>query len=307
VTASLEPGRVEVIATGLVHLDRRGRQKKDNRLRYDGAVFIAGQRLTVAHKDVRPLAKKQQLQVLADLPAANFWADDRLLRVEPGPMKAMADGPSAVALKIVAGCGFDPGGAAYRLHNALTEHTQHGTAFVRYLTRNNNPYGWPAQINAGDDLARVRAFLLEADVVHCHIDALLTQNAGLSKRPRKGQVAIRHYHGTQFDRAGVMRPDAEQVPVVNAMQDDVAGYVLVGARLTLCALRPGRIQWLPIPVPMQRYSAMRPVQGYRTPTVDRPFRVAHSPTRAAIKGTQELKSAIKNLQRKGVPIELQLI
>jgi hypothetical protein len=232
VTASLQPGRVEVIATGLVYLDRKGRQKKDNRLRYDGATFIAGQRLTVSRSDVAPLARKQQLQVVADLPAVNFWADDRLLRVEPGPMQAMANGPCAGALKIVAGCGFDPGGAAYRFHNALTEHTPHGTAFIRYLTRHNNPYSWPTQINAGDNISRARALILEADVVHCHIDSVLTQNAGLSARPRNGQIVVRHYHGTQFDGAGNQRPVVDQVPVRSAAADDLVGYVLVGARLT---------------------------------------------------------------------------
>jgi hypothetical protein len=297
-------GPVEVIATGLVVRDHQGRATKDNRLQWDGAVFLAGQRLRMPERDARRESKRDRVQIVADIPEANFWAPDRLLRVEPGEMKAMADGPSSGALRIVAGCGFDPGGAAYRFHNALTEHTPHGTAFIRFLTRRNNPNNTPTQINATlkPGKAKARAHLLDADVVHCHIDPLLTQNAGLAKRPRPNQILVRHYHGTQFNGAGHQRPDADQVPVLSIPHDDTHGYVLVGARLQICALRPGRIQWLPIPMPVQRYSAM--AAGRQRGPV---FRVAHSPTRALIKGTKEFRKAIANLQKRGVPIEAVMI
>jgi glycosyltransferase involved in cell wall biosynthesis len=299
----MESGRVDVIATGLVELDRTGRAKRDNRLRYDGAVFLAGQRLQIPVADARREAKAQRVQIISELPAVDFWAADRALYVEPGDWKPMADSQSGSALKIVAGTGYDPGNAAYRFHNALTECTPHGTAFVRYMRPKNNPYDCPVHVDAGKDMARVRALILEADVVHCHIDPVLTQNAGLPRRPRAGQIVIRHYHGTQFAGAH-QRADADQWPMLSATQDDAVGYVLVGARLQVCALRPGRIQWLPITVPCSRYAAMA---KDRSPREGRPFRVAHSPTLSRIKGTAEFRKAIARLRKRGIAIEAVMI
>lgn len=295
-----QPGPVEVIATGLVELHRDGRAKRDNRLRYDGAVFIAGQRLPMPLRDARREAKAGRAQIVSELPVVDFFGSDRLLRVEPGASRPFANVASADSLNIVSGCGFDPGAAAYRFHNALTECTPHGTAFIRYLTRSNDPLKLPTQVDGNKDPARARAFILAADVVHCHIDPILTQNAGLPKRPRTGQIIVRHYHGTQF--AGKHpRPDADQVPMICADFDDREGYILVGARLQVCALRPGRIQWLPIPVPFDRYAAM--ANGRQRDVL----RVAHSPTLSRIKGTSEFRAAIKRLRKRGVPIEAVMI
>jgi hypothetical protein len=225
---------------------------------------------------------------------------------EPGDAQVRASAPSSGALKIVQGTGYDPGNAAYRFHTALNECTPHASAFVRYLTRNNNPFRCPTQYNATVDPAMTRALLLDADVVHCHIDWILPQNVGLSHRPRPGQLLVKHYHGTQFSGAKPVAA-SRQVPMQHAEDDDAYAAVLVGARLTICALRPGRIQWLPITVPVARYAAMVPVTARDRPWPRRPFRVAHSPTKASIKGTREFVNAIKRLQAKGLSIEAVMI
>jgi hypothetical protein len=83
------------------------------------------------------------------------------------------------------------------------------------------------------------------------------------------------------------------------------GFVLVGARLTLCALRPGRMHWLPITVPVDRYAAMVAQPERDWPR--RRFRVAHSPTRRRLKGTDEFLAACERLTARGVPIQPVLI
>lgn len=299
----VESDRVDVMAVGLVEMDRRGRPVKDNRLRFDGMVYQPGQRLAMSAREARPFVRKQQAQVLADLPAVSWWdAPGRILQREPGVAVPMATRDTG-ALRIAQGTGYDPGNAAYRFHSALNEWTPHASAFIRFLHRQNNPFDCPTQYDATRDRATARALLLEADVVHCHIDQRLTQNLGLPRRPRAGQTIVRHYHGTQFDGRGEQLRDEDQVPRQCATGDDIDGYVLVGARLTLCALRPGRIQWLPITVPVDRYAAM----ATRAPREGRAFRIAHSPTRALLKGTVAFKAACRALTRRGIPVEPVLI
>lgn len=305
--ATVQSGRVAVIATGLVERDRRtGCGLRDNRLRYDGLLFMPGQRTSVEARHARGLTRRKQIQVLADLPSFEWWgAAGRILQCEPGTAHVQATERSSGALRIVQGTGYDPGNAAYRFHTAVNECSPHASAFVRYLTTNNNPFACPTQIDATRDMATVRALLLSADVVHCHVDQALTQNAGLPRRPRAGQVIVRHYHGTRFNAIGTQVRDEDQYPMVAATQDDLDGYVLVGARLTVCALRPGRIQWLPITVPVDRYAAMVPA-GER-PWPRRPFRIAHSPTKTLIKGTDALLQVCKRLTKRGIPVEPLLI
>jgi hypothetical protein len=302
-TASCESAAVDVIAVGLVEQDKFGRPVKDNRLRFDGMVYQPGQRLSVPAREARALTRKHQAQVIADLPAVAWWdAPGRILTREPGEAEPFAASDTG-GLRIVQGTGYDPGNAAYRFHTAVNETTPHASAFVRFLNRHNNPFDCPTQYDAAKDPATARALLLSADVVHCHIDQRLTQNLGLPRRPRAGQVIVRHYHGTQFDGAGWPLPDEMQAPMLCAMGDDMDGYVLVGARLTLCALRPGRIHWLPITVPVARYAAM----ANRAPRAGRPFRIAHSPTVTAIKGTSDFLAACASLTKRGVPVEPVLI
>lgn len=291
---------LEVIATGMIEMDGT-----DNTTRYRGAVLMPGQRFYIDPVDAPALAQKNQIQIVEALPPVAWWdAPGRLLLTEPGEAHVFANGPTPGALKIVQGTGYDPGNAAFRFHTAVNEHSPHCSAFVRYVTRANNPFKCPTQYNATTDPSTARAIILDADVVHCHIDWILTVNVGLGIRPRPGQIVVKHYHGTQFNGAKPVVAH-QQVPMRNAEYDDAVAAVLVGARLQVCALRPGRIQWLPITVPVDRYAAMVPTE--EKPWPRRPFRIAHSPTKAAIKGTREFCSVIKRLQAKGLAIEAVMI
>jgi hypothetical protein len=226
----------------------------------------------------------------------DFWgADGRILAAEPCEARPHSDIQTDGALRIVQGCGYDPGNAAYRFHTAVNETTKHASAFVRF--GHTNPFCDIRQIDGDTRKQDARGAVYTADVIHAHVDYLLQARTGFKWRARPEQLSIRHYHGTRWQQ-----PIEKQWPRLNMLEDDLANVVLVGARLTLCEVRPSRMQWLPIAVPVKRYRAMVPKE--RRPG---PFRIAHSPTRADYKGTKELVAAVETLRRKGLKIELVMI
>jgi hypothetical protein len=226
----------------------------------------------------------------------DFWgAEGRILAAEPCEARSHSLEQSDGALRIVQGCGYDPGNAAYRFHTAVNETTKHASAFVRF--GHTNPFCDIRQIDGDTRKQDARGAVYTADVIHAHVDYLLQAKTGFKWRARPEQLSIRHYHGTRWQQ-----PIEKQWPRLNMLEDDIANVVLLGARLTLCEVRPSRMQWLPIAVPVKRYRAMVPKE--RRPG---PFRIAHSPTRADYKGTKELVAAVDTLRRKGLAIELVMI
>ena len=224
----------------------------------------------------------------------DFWgAPGRILAAEPCEARPHADQHTDGALRIAQGCGYDPGNAAYRFHTAVNECTKHASAFVRF--GHTNPFCDLRQIDGDSRMVDAKAAVYTADVIHSHVDYLLQARTNFKWRARPDQLVIRHYHGT---RPGA----ATQWPVLNMLEDDLANVVLVGARLTLCDVRPSRMEWLPIAVPVKRYRAMVP--KVRRPG---PFRIAHSPTRADYKGTADLVAAVETLRKKGLAVELVMI
>jgi hypothetical protein len=237
--------------------------------------------------------------------ALDWWnAAGRILAAEPvDDVHPLADGPSEGALRIVAGVGYDPGSAAFRLHSAVNETTKHASAFVRW--GNSNPHCDVRQYDGTADAAIVRDAMLQADVIHCHVQPFLINNTGI--RPRPEQLVIRHYHGSS-------QTGSHLEPIFDRAQ----GFLLLGARLSLVAEAKGEgldMDWCPIPVPVQRYRALRdaeraahdwrPLEGVAT--VQRPLRIAHSPTNERIKGSSILRDVVRSLQKKGVPVEVAWI
>lgn len=262
--------------------------------------------------------REEELQYLRAHPW-DFWgADGRILAAEPCEVKPLYDSRTEGALSVVMGCGYDPGNAAYRMHTAVNECTKHGCAFVRF--GHTNPFSDLRQIDGGEGREPVsfdaKSAVYHADVIHSHVDYLLQARTGFKWRARPEQMVIRHYHGTRWG-AG------QQWPLANMLEDDLANVLLVGARLTLCALRPSRMQWLPIAVPVKRYAALRKdvlaAQGSHPTTAlggaggsvtasrQRGFRIAHSPTRKDYKGTADLVAAVETLRKKGLSIDLVMI
>lgn len=265
------------------------------KVKVGGITYLAGQRLTGAEADlVQALRQGDAWRVRPS--GVDWWtAPGRVLAVEPCSAQPFATAPTEGALRIAMGSGYDPGNAVYRFHSAVNEHTRHASAFLAWRVPGGNPFRCPEQYDGQvAHRAIAPALVYEADVLHHHVDYYLG-SAGLGAKPRPGQLLILHYHGSRPPGGG------EQWAIQNADRDDALGAVLCGARLTLCALRPGRIHWLPIAVPVARYAAMVPVRPANV------FRIAHSATRDDYKGTRELVAAVDTLRAKGLPIELVLI
>jgi hypothetical protein len=223
----------------------------------------------------------------------DFWnAPGRILAAEPCEARPHSLTQTDGSLRIAQGCGYDPGNAAYRFHTAVNECTKHASSFTRF--GHSNPFCDIRQIDGETQPHEARSAVYHADVIHSHVDYLMQHRTGYKWRARPDQLVIRHYHGT--------RPKGTQWPTLNMLEDDLANVVLVGARLTLVAVRPSRMQWLPIAVPTRRYRAMVPKE--RRPG---PFRIAHSPTRADYKGSADLVAAVDTLKRKGLKIDLIMI
>jgi hypothetical protein len=227
----------------------------------------------------------------------------RILAAEPCGAVPLVTEPRAASLKIVAGCGYDPGAAAFRLHTALNETTQHASVFVRW--GDSNPHCSLRQYDGILDASLVRQAVEQADVLHHHVAPFLVNNTGM--RPQRGQLVIRHYHGS--------KPNGSHLEPVF---DQAEQYLLLGARLSLVAEARDfglAMEWSPIPVPVARYRALRdavraeagwvPLDG--AATAKRPLRIAHSPTNERYKGTDVLRKVVHGLRAKGVPVEVDYI
>jgi hypothetical protein len=236
----------------------------------------------------------------------DWWGmEGRVLGVEADTMPApRCLSETAGALKIVSGCSYDPGSAAFRFHSAVNEHTKHAMAFVRW--GDTNPHCSLRQYDAQADAYAVRDAVMTADVIHNHVAYYLLNNTGL--QPRPDQLIARHYHGSVQGGRTNLEP----------IFDTSKQAIVFGARLQLC--EEGRqfdlpMRWSPIPMPVARYRQLRdrvrlshnwePLEGEATPA--RPFRVSHTPTNTRLKGSDAFRAAVLRLQQRGVPIEMDLI
>jgi hypothetical protein len=238
----------------------------------------------------------------------SWWQEpDRVLGVPEellGDEQPMYSEQTAGALKIISGCGYDPGSAAFRLHSAINEETKHAMAFVRW--GDNNPHCSLRQLDAQKDSWALRDAVEQADVLHNHVAYWLLNNTGLAQQSH--QLLIRHYHGSRRNGLTNLEP----------MFDKAKNALLLGARLQLVAEAASfglSMEWSPIPMPVRRYEALRdrvrqqedwvPLEGVATEA--RPFVVAHTPTNMAIKGTDVFRRVMSSLRARGVPVVMRLI
>ncbi len=196
---------------------------------YDGIKYLPGQTYGMATAAVeRNIARG--LVFVPDTTPVDWWdAPGRILAAEPCTARPKRQTPTAESYRILQGCAYDPGCAAYRFHTALNEHSVHASAFVRW--EDKNPHCSLRQYDGYRDLHAVRQLAHEADVLHCHVDFLLLGETRI--QPRGNQLVIRHYHGS--------RPDGQSW--VDPELDAVNRAVQVGARLTHLAEAPG-MSWL---------------------------------------------------------------
>lgn len=255
---------------------------------YQEIKYFPGQTYAMATEAVARNVERGLIFV-PNIEPTDWWGKPgRILQAEPGAAKVLRRKATPGALRILAGVAYDPGCAAYRFHSAINETTRHASAFVRWEDR--NPHCSLRQYDGYRDVLTVRQLMLEADVVHCHVDYLPVGETRI--QPRGDQVLVRHYHGS--------RPDNRSW--VEQRLDDENGAIQVGARLSHLAQSP-RMHWLPIPMPVRRYRAMVTARW----TGEGVLRIAHSPTRRSYKGTHDFWHTCEDLQARGLPIEPVLI
>lgn len=216
---------------------------------------------------------------------ALWQAAGRVLTPDGVPTQYAAAVPGPGAVRVLQVTHYDPGCAVYRYHSAANTVPGVVSALVRW--GHSNPACDLRQFDGVTQADAVRVLMATADVVHCHMDwsLLLDELGGL---PAGMRAAITYHGSIEAVRPTITYPEA----------DARMGATVFGARPYH---RRFDAHWLPIPMPVADYAALAKV-----PTGG-PFRVAHSPTRREIKGTDAFLEAVAGLQAEGVPIEPVLI
>lgn len=276
--------------------------------KYQGVLYFPGQQYDITDPaDVAALIAREAIHVPAAAPVRWWDAPGRVLSPFETADRVRCERETLGALKIVAGVGYDPGCAGYRLHTALNVHSKHASAFVRF--GDSNPYCSLRQYDGASHALTVRDLLTTADVVHCHVSYLLVNNVGMPPRP--DQVLVMHYHGSRPDGAALCDEKIPKTDMRLIEWDRLRGAHVVGARLSLVEeIRavcerlslPIVPEWMPITVDVDGYRALQPIE--RRPG---PFRIAHSPTERSFKGTSEFRRVVARLQAKGLAVEAVLI
>lgn len=177
----------------------------------------------------------------------------------------------------------DDGLAPSRLHAAINRTTPHASLF---WSAQPHPYGAEQQYQLPRDRQAAAHAMRDADVVHIHVnvpDGIVI--------PR-GKRVVLHHHGSPLRR----HPDA-----FAALAAAHSALVFV-SNLQLLTYAPGAI-FLPNVMPVARYRRLRAMHATSHDT----FRVAHSPSRPAIKGTEAFLACCARIAAKGYPIEPVLI
>jgi hypothetical protein len=237
--------------------------------------------------------------LMSERTAHLLWAREsgRILTPEGVPTTMRAARMGERPLRVLQMTHYDPGSAVYRYHSAANTIPGISSAFVRF--GHSNPHCDLRQWDGVTDLAAVRMLLWTADVVHCHMD-LRTLFHDLRSSLLPGQRLARTYHGSVL-------PEDKARKLVEHDVDQRNNAIVFGARPY--HLRPefGVPFWLPIPMPVADYVALADSPEARSWRARRTYRIAHSPTNRAIKGTDAFLSAIATLREEGLDVEAVLI
>lgn len=221
---------------------------------------------------------------------SSLWhnPEGRILSPPELPSKYKARPVADQMLRVLQLTQYDPGASVYRYHSALNASGVAVSAFVRW--GHSNPHCDLRQWDGDEERHAAEMLFLSADVIVCHMDyrAMLQD---LQRFPMKHQRLLRMYHGS-------VEPPTRPTLVDNN-RDTLYEAIQAGARLYHRRFSD-RMHWLPIPMPVRDYRSKRP----RNPNV---FRVAHSPTRREIKGTDVFLEVVESLRAEGHRIEPVLI
>lgn len=186
------------------------------------------------------------------------------------------------ALKVLQITAYDPGSAVYRYHSAANSVSGIVSALVRHGHTNKHCdlRQWDVEV----DYDTIQLLYDTADVVHSHMDYYVLRNV-LRQGTRDGLIQALTYHGS-VDPTNPMA----SIHVNEGRNDDRMDAIVFGARPYHHRFKVKH--WLPIPMPVddyQRLAQEEKIEG-------KVFRIAHSPTRRQIKGTQEFLRACDYLK-----------
>lgn len=223
-----------------------------------------------------------------------LWeADGRVLSPLTVPSTVTAHQHTTRPLRVLQMTAYDPGCAVYRYHSAANSVPGVVSALVRYGY--TNPHCQLRQWDGHAHARTVELLAMSADVIHVHMD-YGTLFDELRYEPRADQRIAITYHGS-------LPPGDSRKTYRRLDADERNNAVVFGARPY--HHRHGVPHWLPIPMPVDDYQALR-ARAQRPDT--RAFRVAHSPTKREIKGTREFLRACEYVtDHLGVPVEPVLI
>ena len=192
------------------------------------------------------------------------------------------DNPGArESLRILQMGRADAGLVAFRLHTALNTTTPHMSAHV--IGSDANPFKGPIQVNWPEAKEEVHALADTADVIHCHLGWHVLSDLGTTTGWR-----VIHHHGTMY----------RKYPAIHAIWDLKHRAVLRLVSNTQLLQYDSDLHFLPNPVPVGWYRAIK------AETETGPgFRVAHSPSRRALKGTDAFLRACEKAKVEPVLIE----
>jgi hypothetical protein len=237
--------------------------------------------------------------VVDDATVAQLWTGPgRLLSPPEVPELYTAAEPTEGALRVLQVTEYDPGSSVYRYHSAANTAPGVLSALVRFDY--TNPHCHWRQWDGDAHRVTVEALAATADVLHVHMDYRgLFQRLRVAPTDRQ-RVAIT-YHGS-------LPPGDPRVTYRDEGTDSKLGALVFGARPY--HHRHGVEHWLPIPMPIANYQALRGsfrMTRYPLPWEGGRLRIAHSPTKRAIKGTDDFLSVVGYLKDYGLPVEPVLI
>ena len=240
----------------------------------------------------RAAVAEDTLCATAEQVAALWGESGRVLSPSAVANHYEAMAPNAGALRVLNLTAYDPGCAVYRYHSAANTDARVNSAFVRF--GDSNPHCYLRQWDSELHRRSVELLAWSADVIHVHMD-YRTLFDDLRWMPTHGQRLAITYHGS-------VEPAGAKATFRDLDTDARNNSIVFGARPY--HHRYGVDFWLPIPMPIDDYRALR---AGRARTAGK-LRVAHSPTRRAIKGTQAfLDACVYVTEHMGIQVEPVLI
>lgn len=192
------------------------------------------------------------------------------------------------SLRIVQLASLDAGMVVFRLHTALNSTTPHTS--IMATRPHERPWGAPRQYDLQEDRDLLRIALTSCDVVHVHLTYRVLDQLGVNITA----PVVMHHHGTMYRGSPDRRND----------QDKKRANVILVSNPEL--LQYGdNLHYLPNPVPVARYQALR--KALYAPDPDGYLRVGHSPSKRALKGTEDFLEAVEKLRKLGLKIRPVLI